>query len=146
MLIDYFRTTNSTQKLIFIVEDNEVYAKALQSFLQTTFPNIKEIIIFNLGEMCLLELHRNPGTVIMDYLLNSDFASAYNGFEVIKRIKASKPETNIVVLSAQEKLDSLVEIIEDYDCKYVQKDKDSFQKVGNLIKEFLSQKRVAVTE
>ena len=140
MFSNLFKKTNDTQKLIFIVEDNEVYAKSLQSFIQKHFPKIKEIKKFGIGEMCLMELHRNPGTVIIDFFLNSDFKSAYNGLEIIRRIKASKPQTNIIVLSAQDNFDVILEAVKQYGCSYVQKDEDSFLQVELLIKGFLTKK------
>ena len=41
--IEFFKKTNQDKKIIFIVEDNEVYAKSLQTFIQTRVPDIKEI-------------------------------------------------------------------------------------------------------
>ncbi|OFY84795.1 MAG: hypothetical protein A3F72_05925 [Bacteroidetes bacterium RIFCSPLOWO2_12_FULL_35_15] len=122
------------KKNIFIVEDNEVYAKSLQTFIQIRFPEIREIKIFSIGETCLLELHRNPDIIIMDYFLNSKYDSADNGLEIIKRIKTEKPQANIILLSIQEKLNVAVEAIEEYDCIYVQKDQEAFHKVEQFIK------------
>jgi len=131
------------EKTIFIVEDNEIYAKSLQIFIQSRFPKIKEIIIFKIGETCLMELHRNPSIVIMDYFLNSKYEEADNGLEIIKRIKTQKPQTNIIVLSAQEKFDVVIEAIKQYDCNYVQKDQEAFNKVEQLIKNF-NQKKLGI--
>lgn len=125
---------------IFIVEDNEAYAKSLQTFIRSRFPGVKDVKIFRIGELSLMELHRNPSVVIVDYFLNSKYEEAHNGLEIIKKIKAEKPLTNIIVLSAQEKFDVILDAIKKYDCSYVQKDKDSFQHVEQLIKEFLSKK------
>ena len=122
------------KKNIFIVEDNEVYAKSLQTFIQIRFPEIREIKIFSIGETCLLELHRNPGIIIMDYFLNSKYDSADNGLEIIKRIKTEKPKANIILLSIQEKLNVAVEALEEYGCIYVQKDQEAFHKVEQFIK------------
>jgi len=126
------------KKLIFIVEDNQVYAKSLQTFIKIRFPGIKEIKIFRVGEMCLLEMHRNPSIVIMDYFLNSKYTEAGNGLEIIKRIKAQKPQTNIIVLSIQEKFNVLIESIKQFDCIYVQKDQEAFNKVEKAITEIFN--------
>jgi DNA-binding NarL/FixJ family response regulator len=135
-----------TKEIIFIVEDNEVYAKSLQTFIQTRFPNIKGIKIFRIGEMCLMELHRNPSIVIMDYFLNSKYEEAENGLEIIKRIKAEKPETNIIVLSAQENFNVILEAIKEYDCNYVQKDKEAFSNIEQLIKAIFNRKKTTAFE
>ena len=127
---------------IFIVEDNEVYARTLQSFIKSRFPNVKEVKIFRIGELSLMELHRNPSIVIVDYFLNSKYEEAHNGLEIIKNIKVQKPLTHIIVLSAQEKFNVMLEAIKKYDCSYVQKDKDAFQHVEKLIEDILSKKTV----
>lgn len=128
------------KKIIFIVEDNAVYAKSMKTFIQIHFTDIKEIKIFCIGEMCLMELDRNPGIVIMDYFLNSKYKEAVNGLEIIKRIKEQKPKTNIIVLSVQEKFNVVLEAIKEYDCMYVQKDQTAFNKVGQFIKEIYNHK------
>ncbi len=93
-----------------------------------------------------MELHRSPGIVIMDYFLNSKYEEAHNGLEIIKQIKSQKPRTNIIVLSALEDFNVILESIKEYHCSYVKKDADSFQNVEILIKKFLTQKRPASLE
>jgi len=133
----------NNQTTIFIVEDNEVYAKSLQGFIQTRFTNIKEIEIFSIGELCLAELHRNPDIVIIDYYLNSKFEEAHNGLEIIKRITSENPQTSIIVLSIQTDINVIIEAIIQYGCIYVQKDKEAFNKVEQIIKKIKSSKRLA---
>lgn len=129
-----FKKKNRTKKNVFIVEDNEAYAKLLQTFIHIRFPEIEEIKIFSTGEIFLTALHHNPFIVIVDYFLDSKNKHAVNGLEIIKRIKVQKPETNIIVLSEQEILGVAVEAIEQYDCIYVQKDQEAFNKVEQFIK------------
>lgn len=124
-----------TQINVFIVEDNDIYAKSLQGFIITHFPDIK-IKIFPVGETCLTKLHLNPNIIIMDYFLNSKFGEAQNGLEIIKRIKAQNPQTNIIVLSAQEDYNVVLDAIKEYGCFYVQKDQKAFNKVEQMIKNF----------
>lgn len=129
-----------TDGIIFIVEDNEVYAKSLQTFIQTRFPNIKEIKTFRIGELCLMELNRNPSIIIMDYYLNSKYEAANNGLEIIKLIKEQIPQINIIVLSAQKQFNVIAEAIKEYNCSYVQKDEDAFYNVEKFIKAILDRK------
>jgi two-component system, OmpR family, response regulator len=135
MSTNYFKRVNPSEKIIFIVEDNEVFAKSLQSYLQNRCPDIKEIKIFRIGEMCLLEMQRNPGLVIMDYFLNSKYEDAHSGLEIAKRIKAQKPQTNIIMLSVQKNVNVILESIKQYDCLYVQKDEEAFAKIEQIVKE-----------
>jgi len=133
MFLKFIKKINPDKIIVFIVEDNEVYAKTLQTFIYNSFPSIKEIYIFRIGELCLMELHRNPTIVIMDYFLNSQYEQANNGLEIIKRIKVQKPETNIIVLSAQEDFQVVIDALKQYDCIYVQKNEDAFKKVKQFI-------------
>ena len=121
-------------KIIFIVDDNEVYAKSLQSFILNSFPDIIEVKIFSIGEMCLMDIHRNPSIVIMDYFLNSKFDEAHNGIEIIEQIKVQKPLTNIIVLSVQKDPEVILEAIKLFDGTYVQKDEEAFDKIEQSIK------------
>ena len=138
MFTKFFKRINPDNKIIFIVEDNEVYAKTLQTFIQNRFPNLKEIKIFRIGEMCLMEMYHNPSIVIMDYFLNSKYEEANNGLGIIKRIKMLKPRTNIIVLSIQDKFKVALEAINQHDCIYVQKDKEAFNKVELFINEIFN--------
>lgn len=142
----FFKRLNTGKKTIFIVEDNEVYAKSLQTFIRTHIPNIKEIKLFRIGEMCLMEMERNPSIVIMDYFLNSKYKEAFNGLEIIKRIKILKPATNIIVLSMQKKFNVISEVIKQYNCCYIQKDQKSFNKVEKFITEIFNRRNPASFE
>lgn len=122
-------------KIIFIVEDNPAYAKTLEAFLKNKFPDVKEIRLFPVGEVCLMELHRNPSVIVIDYFLDTKYADAETGLEIIKKIKAQKPATNIIILSSQKGLDVTHEAIKKYDCSYVTKDEKAFAKVEALIKQ-----------
>ena len=119
MFSNFFKIIIPKTKIIFIVEDNEIYGKSLNTFIKNRFPKIKEIKNFRIGEMCLLEMHRNPSIVIMDYFLNSKYAEANNGLEIIKSI-----EINVIA-----------EAIKQYGCTYVHKDQTAFNKVEQLVKE-----------
>ena len=123
-------------KVIFIVEDNPAYAKTLEAFLKNKFPDVNEVKVFPVGEVCLMELHRNPTVIVIDYFLDAKYADAETGLEIIKKIKAKKPQTNIIILSSQKGLDVTHEAIKKYDCSYVTKDEKAFNKVESLIREF----------
>ena len=119
--------------LVFIVEDNKPYAETLKVFLNSEVPAIKEIKIFPVGETCLLELKKNPDIIIVDYFLDSKYYDAETGLEIVKQIRSEKPEVNIIVLSSQEDIDVVLEIVKKYNCSYVKKDADAFEKVGEIV-------------
>lgn len=133
ILINFFNKVFLREKIIFIVEDNRVYSKSLQGFLATRFPTIK-IETFSNGEACLIELHKNPKVIIIDYMLNADDSNAADGLSIIQHIKTTSSKTNIILLSAQTDLDVFVKAISIYGCTYLRKDEQTFKKVEHFIK------------
>ena len=120
--------------LIFIVEDNELYAKALEFFLKEKFPNT-EIKCFPVGELCTDQLHLNPDLIIMDYFLNSKYYDAVDGLEIIRQIKSKKPNSNIVLLSEQNKIDVIVNVEKEIGRNnYITKDKEAFKNIELIIR------------
>ncbi|MGE0638228.1 MAG: response regulator [Bacteroidia bacterium] len=128
------------KKSIYIVEDNQVYAKSLQTFIRSRFTGPLDIRLFSIGETCLLDMHNKPDVVIMDYYLNSKYEKADNGLNIINQIKTTRPDTNIIVLSAQENDAIISEAIKHCYCNYVQKDDGAFNKVEALLIEIFKEK------
>jgi two-component system OmpR family response regulator len=121
--------------IIFIVEDNPVYAKALESSLRAKFPELKDVKIFPVGETCLLELDKNPDLIIIDYFLDSKYFDAETGREIVQKIRQLKPEMNILLLSAQNETDIFVDSINKFQCSYVKKDAEAFSRVEEIVRE-----------
>jgi DNA-binding NarL/FixJ family response regulator len=122
----------NTQKLIFIVEDNAVYAKSLEFYLKSRFDGL-DIRIFPVGELCMDNLHLNPYLIIMDYELNSRFFDAENGLAILQEIKQKDKKRPIVVLSGQDD-PKVAEDVRGTGCYYVDKnDIEAFKKIENHI-------------
>ncbi len=130
-----FKPKASKSGIIFIVEDNIVYAKTLEGSIKSQFPEVKEVKLFPVGETCLMELHRNPDLIIMDYFLDTKYFDAETGLEIIKKIRAEKPEMNIVILSSQNEIDVVVEATKTYHCTYIKKDEKAFERLAEVISE-----------
>ena len=141
MFTNFFKKIATSEKTIFIVEDNDVYAKSLQGFLKTRFPHINNIKIFPFGEACLMELYQNPTVIIMDHLLNSKNADAATGLSITKKIKTVRSNTHIILLSSQTELEVAEKALEKYGCVYLKKDEQSFSKVETLIKNIFKRKK-----
>ncbi len=136
VLMRFFNKILLRKKTIFIVEDNVMYSKSLQGFLTMRFPQFN-IETFTNGEACLLELHRNPTIIIMDYFLNASNRDAADGLSIIQKIKTKSSNTNIILLSAQTDLDVFVKAISIYGCTYLRKDEQAFKKVEHFITRIL---------
>jgi two-component system, OmpR family, response regulator len=118
-------------KLIFIVEDNAVYAKSLEIYLRTKFEGI-DVKIFPVGELAVDNLHLKPEFIVMDYFLNSKFYDAEDGVSIIKVIRDKDPNVQIIVLSSEED-EKTIQKIHDAGCLYLHKNAEAYEKVRNLI-------------
>ncbi len=122
--------------LLFLVEDNSVYSKSMEGFLRIRFPEL-EIKVFSSGEACLLELHRKPRIIIMDYLLNLHDHHAATGLSIIKKIKATNSKTDIILLSGQTDLEVFAEAVSTFGCTYIGKDEQAAKKVTRFVEGIL---------
>lgn len=133
LAIKLFRKFVLKRKLIFIVEDNMVYAHSLRSYLLLQFPEA-QILILPDGETCLIELHRKPLLIIMDHLLNTKHEDAATGLNIIQTIKSASFKTNMILLSSNTDLNVFVKTLALYKCTYLRKDNNAFRNIANLIK------------
>ncbi|PBQ30317.1 hypothetical protein CNR22_00590 [Sphingobacteriaceae bacterium] len=123
----------SKSGVFFIVEDNEAYAKTLQSFIKVNFPEAKEVKTFPVGETCVLELYKKPDVVIVDYFLDGEKFNAETGIEIIRQIKEEEPDMNIILLSSNDSPAVYKAAVENYNCPFVKKDAGAFEKIYDLI-------------
>jgi ActR/RegA family two-component response regulator len=137
IIAEFFLKIKPRKKILFIVEDNEMYSKALQGFLMVRFPEI-QIQAFSVGEACLMELHQDPTVVIMDHLLNTNLSNAATGLSIIKKIKEISSRTNIILLSGQKELDVFIKALSEYGCEYLRKDEQAFANVEQLVARFFA--------
>ena len=124
-LKNLFKSSATKSGIVFIVEDNPVYAKILAESLKANFPQIKEVKKFPVGETCLEELHKNPDLIIIDHFLDSQYFDAETGLKIVGQIRKEKEKMNIIFLSSQQDVDIVKAAINKYHCSYVQKDHDS---------------------
>lgn len=130
-----FRIASPKTGIIFIIEDNPAYSKTLEGYIKSHFPEVNDIKKFPVGETCISELNLNPDLIIIDYFLDTRYPDAASGLEIVKEIRALKPQMNIVVLSAQKEIDVVVEAIQTLHCSYIKKDDHAFERLAEIIRE-----------
>ena len=118
-------------KTIFIVDDDNMQAMMLQDYLSkyTTFT----IHLFSSGEECLKNLSLNPQIVFLDYNFDKIGKDAMNGTEILKEIKAQKPETEVIMFSGQDKIDVAVNTMKYGAFDYIVKSESAFHRSENVI-------------
>jgi CheY-like chemotaxis protein len=118
----------ATTTKVFLVEDDEIFAFLVQNKLSKN-PGI-ELHVFGMGQPCLDALPMNPDVVFLDYSL-----PLMDGLEVLKKIKAERPELRVVMLSGMEWKTVVDECKEAGAEDFIQKDAQVAQKVDDKIRE-----------
>lgn len=121
----------SKPKKIFIVDDDEMFAKMLNDHLSIKTPH--EFQLFKSGEECLKQLPQNPDLIILDYYLNSDGNNAADGLKILEAIKRQNRQIPVIMFSGQERYGVAAQTIAKGAAHYVMKGKASFAEIENII-------------
>ena len=112
---------------IFVVEDDIMYREIIKNELEEN--NCKNIEFFSLGKDCINNLHKNPDIVLLDYMLEGEL----NGLQVLKKIKSTNPDTEVIMMSAQEKLEVAVNSLKHGAYDYIVKNDSAMNRMSSLI-------------
>jgi DNA-binding NtrC family response regulator len=115
-------------KLIFIVEDNEMYSFMLDYML--TNEHSLRCIRFEKGEECINSLELNPDMIILDYVL-----PGINGLETFRKIKTTKPEVPVVILTGHYDRQTAQQFLSEGVYHYMLKEENAVNKVKSLMEE-----------
>jgi DNA-binding response OmpR family regulator len=118
-------------KLVFIVEDNDLYSMMLDYNLSND--SIARCLCFRTGEECISALGMNPMLIVLDYIL-----PGMNGKETLKKIKQLKPEIPVVMLSVKKDQSLIRELFREGAYDYLVKEKSSVKKLKKIINSFVN--------
>src|SRR5918995_447646 len=111
---------------IFVVEDDPAYTKFLKYVLGLN-PDY-EVEFYNTGKDCVANLYKNPAIITLDYSLPDG-----PGEKVLGQIKSYDPNIIVIVVSAQEKIGTAVELLKSGAFDYITKDQDTKDRLLNSI-------------
>lgn len=111
---------------IFVVEDDEWYRRLLVHNLSLN-PDY-EIQAFDCGKACLAKLNENPDVVTLDYRLPD-----MKGLEVLKQIKAMNEDIQVILISEQDDIAIVVELLKEGAYDYIVKSRDIKERLLNTI-------------
>lgn len=111
---------------IFVVEDDPAYTKFLQYVLGLN-PDY-EVEYYTTGKDCVANLYKNPAIITLDYSL-PDAA----GEKVLGQIRSHDPNINVIIVSAQEKIHTAVELLKSGAYDYISKDHETKERLLNAI-------------
>jgi len=119
------------KRYMFLIDDEPIQNEMLKDYLNERY--LYEIKIFDNGEDALHQMHLKPEIIVLDYHLNAHNTDAHNGVEVLKTIKDKYPETQVIMLSGQDKIDVAVDTMRYGAFDYVVKGESAFSRIENII-------------
>jgi len=125
-------TKDNVQKLIYLVDDDTVFLTLIESEL-SSLGKVK-VRTFATGESCLKQMHKNPSIVVLDYELSSENQNVLNGVEVLKKVKETNPETEVLMISGWEDVTIAVATMKFGAFDYVVKNESAMININNKVK------------
>ncbi len=115
---------------IFFIEDNRTEVM----LLRLAFGGLQNIDVhyFTTGEELLKHLHEQPEIVVVDMLLPD-----IDGLELIRKLKAHNQDVEVVVLSAQEKIEVVAETQKAGVFNYIVKNESSLKYLRKVLEHLL---------
>ena len=110
---------------VFIVDDNELYAKVLKKKLEN---KRYEVSVFYTGHDCLDHLDQKPAIVTLDYRLPD-----ISGEELLGAILKADPSTHVIIISGQEEIDIAIKLLKGGAYDYIPKGPDTLEKLIHTI-------------
>ena len=111
---------------IFVVEDDPAYTKFLEYVLSLN-PDF-EVTTFKDAKGFLDRLHEKPNIITLDYTLPD-----MEGEKVLRSIKDFDPNIPVIIISAQEKIGTAVELLKSGAYDYIIKDEETKDRLLNTI-------------
>ncbi len=135
---------NNSQKIkLFLVDDDALYLKLLEiEFLENADFVIET---YATGEQCVANLSLNPDVIVLDYKLDGVDKTAINGIETLDKIKAFNPETPVIMLSAQDKIEVAIDCMLHKASDYVVKSETAFIRLQKAISTIFHTRKIEKT-
>ena len=130
---------------LFLVDDDALFLKSLEmEFNEQAKLTAETYIIktFATGELCIENLSLNPDIIILDYHLDGIDLKAMNGLETLDKIKASRPDIPVVMLSSQDKIEVAIQCMHHKAFDYVVKSETAFMRLQKIISAIFQYKKM----
>jgi two-component system OmpR family response regulator len=130
---------------LFLVDDDALFLKSLEmEFNEQAELSTETYIIetFATGELCIENLSLNPDVIILDYYLDGIDLKAMNGLETLDKIKASRPDIPVVMLSSQDKIEVAIQCMHHKAFDYVVKSETAFMRLQKIISAIFQYKKM----
>lgn len=125
---------------IFIVDDDKMQCELLKDYLKTNY-NYR-VDVFHTGEECLKHLNENPEVIFLDYTLSSEDPKAKNGVQILRSIKQKLPTAEVVMFTAQDKIEVAINTLTHGAFDYILKNESAFHRAGNAVKNIIKKHKL----
>lgn len=120
-----------SKTIIFIVDDDPMHADMLKDHLSKM--SDFNLVSFSTGEDALKNMHLKPNIIFLDFYLNSVVKEAQDGLDILQEIKKLNPETEVVMLSGQDKIDVAVNVMKYGAFDYIVKGESAFYRAEKSV-------------
>ncbi len=117
---------NNSKYKVYVVEDNILYARILKKQLVDENYQVK---VFHNGTDFINCIDEKPDVITLDYTLPD-----MTGHDVLKKIQEKLPDSNVIVISAQENIDTAISLMKNGAYDYIMKAPDTRERLSNIIK------------
>lgn len=111
---------------IFVIEDDALYSRMLRHKLMLD-PDF-EVEVFNDGKSFLKKIADKPAVITLDHTLPD-----ISGLELLKKIKKEYPFIPVIVLSAQEDVNTALDMLKSGAYDYIIKDNTAMDKLWHVV-------------
>ena len=111
---------------IFVVEDDPWYGQLLHYHLSLNPDDTVQL--FTSGQECLDHMHLNPDVVTIDFSLPD-----ISGDKLLAKLKQRAPEVPVIIISAQSKIATAVQLLKAGAADYLMKDDNTKDLLWNTI-------------
>lgn len=112
---------------VFVVEDDEAWAATLEGKLNKKF----KVSTFASGEAALDQLNaKKPALIILDYHLEGQLT----GLDTLKKIKQQQPDTLVIMFSAQDDVQTALDILNNGAFDYIVKGENAVNRLRIILR------------
>jgi two-component system OmpR family response regulator len=116
---------------VFLVDDEPIQNEMLKDHISARFDY--QLKTYSSGEDAIKDMDMKPAIVVLDFHLNTNIPNAQNGVDVLKKIKELSPDTEVIMLSGQDKIDVAIDSMKHGAYDYVIKGETAFSRLENIL-------------
>lgn len=130
-------------KSVFVVDDDHFHLEIMKQLLDAE--GVENLYSYESGIDCLDNIHRNPDIIFLDHQMD-----VYSGYETLRKIKRYNPNIFVVMVSAQEDINTAVATLKYGAFDYIKKDSHLEENIKTVlikieeVKQFLQARKPSV--